>query len=467
MSTFQEVDDTTLVTLIDQAQRRIVLLAPGVFAVVAQALGRRLAASARPQVTVIIDPEEDVCRIGYGDAAGLELLSRLATEHGFALMAQPGLRVGVLLVDDVTLVWSPTPRSVEAAPRPTHPASPARAPNGVILGVDPGEQLARAVAASEPPALPLAAAETGMILGADPGEPLARAGATPEPPTLPPAAEIGVRAVTPAQVRQTLEALDKNPPIPVDLACITRVFSTKLQFVEFKVTGGRFSKRELKVANQYMNADIQGELKGLIESRLRAFGDYRDEEVEVPAFNQGEEVFDRHQNRLMEKVSEASLHRQRIALERRFLYTIPGFGRLMAKDDKGEFEKLVSAFRLQLEAHSQGIRQHLAAQADKIIAEAATLIQARATRTGLTLALDDLTEEIRAGLSRARDEAPEVKLIFKDVTYEQTKNPAFRAKVNKALPAAKRKQLGTWNQDFDAAKAATPGPQAQSSLFDV
>ncbi|NCU19981.1 hypothetical protein EOM89_04415 [Candidatus Falkowbacteria bacterium] len=466
MSTFQEVDDTTLVTLIDQAQRRIVLLAPGVFAVVAQALGRRLAASARLQVTVIIDPEEDVCRIGYGDAVGLELLSRLASEYGFALMAQPGLRVGVLLVDDVTLVWSPTPRSVEAAPRAPHPASAARAPNGVILGADPGAQLARAVAAPETPTL-TPAAETGVILGANPGEQQARAGAAHEPPTPLPAAEIGVRAVTPAQVRQTLEALNKNPPIPVDLACITRVFSTKLQFVEFKVTGGRFSKRELKVANNYMNADIQGELKGLIESRLRAFGDYRDEEVAVPAFNQGEEVFDRHQNRLTEKVSEASLHRQRIALERRFLYTIPGFGRLMAKDDKGEFEKLVTAFRKQLEAHSHGIRQHLATQVDKIIAEAVALIQERAARTGLTMEVDDLKEEIRAGLSRAQDEAPEVKLIFKDVTYEQTKNPAFRAKVNKALPAAKRKQLGNWNQDFEAAKAVTPGPQAQPGLFNV
>lgn len=74
-----------------------------------------------------------------------------------------------------------------------------------------------------------------------------------------------------------------------------------------------------------MNADIQGELKGLVESRLRAFGDFRDEEVEVPAFNNGHEVFDSSQKRLMEKVSEASLQRQRNELDRRYLFNVPGF----------------------------------------------------------------------------------------------------------------------------------------------
>lgn len=49
-----------------------------------------------------------------------------------------------------------------------------------------------------------------------------------------------------------------------------------------------------------------------------------------------------------------------------------------------------------------------------------------------------------------------MKLVFKDVTYEQTKSPEFREKVEKALPAAKRKQIGDWNHDFDAAKAAMP-----------
>ena len=107
MSTFQEVNDASLIKLIGEAQRRVVFVAPGVHQSVAEALGQRLAEIDRLQVTVVIDPDEDVCRIGYGDAKGLELLSSYADRQSFVLMAQPGLRVGVLLVDDVTLVWSP------------------------------------------------------------------------------------------------------------------------------------------------------------------------------------------------------------------------------------------------------------------------------------------------------------------------------------------------------------------------
>jgi hypothetical protein len=297
------------------------------------------------------------------------------------------------------------------------------APNGLLLGTNPGEQLAYAVSAA----------------GTD---------------TLPLDAEIGTKTVTKDCVKRTLEALEKNPPIPVDLACITRVFNTKLQFAEFSVRGAKFSKRELKVSSDYINADIQGELKGLVDSRLRAFGDFRDEEVEVPAFSNGIEVFDQNGKRLKEKVSEASLQRQRNELERRYLFNVPGFGRLIAKDDKQELERLVAAYRAQLEAYSEAIRQRLDEQAARIIDEAAKLIADRAARSGTQLDENQLRESIQKSLDRTKDEVPEVKLVFKDVTYEQTKNPEFRAKVDKALPASKRKQLGDWNQDFDAAKAA-------------
>jgi len=90
MSTFQEVNDASLIKLIGEAQQRVVFVAPGVHQTVAEALGQRLAEVDQLQVTVVIDPDEDVCRIGYGDAKGLELLSSYADRQSFALMAQPG-----------------------------------------------------------------------------------------------------------------------------------------------------------------------------------------------------------------------------------------------------------------------------------------------------------------------------------------------------------------------------------------
>ena len=157
-------------------------------------------------------------------------------------MAQPGLRVGVLLVDDLTLVWSPTPRQ-ESAP----------------LGN----------AASQPKDRPTACcsvqilASNWLMLCLQP---------------VPKHCHSMRRLVWSGQPKTKCKRrLDvwQNPPIPVDLARITRVFSTKLQFAGFHGQGRQvFQAQKLKVSNDYMNADIQGDLKGLVESRLRAFGDF-------------------------------------------------------------------------------------------------------------------------------------------------------------------------------------------------
>lgn len=126
--------------------------------------------------------------------------------------------------------------------------------------------------------------------------------------------------------------------------------------------------------------------------------------------------------------------RHRNDLERRYLYTIPGFGRLIAKDDKQEFVKLVNAYKTQLSEYSTAIRQKLNAQTNTIIDEALKLVADRAKRSGTELGQEELKSAIEQSLERAKDESPEVKLVFKDVTYEQTRNPEFHAKLEKALP---------------------------------
>lgn len=428
MNTFCEVNDASMIDLISRALNRIVLIAPGVSTHVATALGESFNDVERISITVIIDPDEDVCRLGYGDADGLKQLYAFSQKTGFALMAQPGLRLGILLVDDLTLIWSPTPRSVESAPEHSltvdEPClSPGLiSPNGLMLGQHPGEQIANAVAAD----------------GAN---------------VLPTEGEIGRNVVTQQQVQQTLNELEKNPPIPLDLARITRVFSTKLQFVELKVTKAKLSRSQLTISNKHLNADIQGELQGLIDSKLRAFSEFRDEEVDVPAFKNGEAIFDRQGNPLNEPVSEALLERLRNSIERRYIYNIPGFGWLISKDDKIEFEKQIKAYEEQLKAHSQAIRDRIDIQADKIIQEAVTVILNRAKQTGTKLDPDLLISELRSGLNRTKGDSPQVTLVFKDVTYEQTKNKNFREKVDKALPKHKLKQLGRWVDHFDAVKA--------------
>ena len=432
MSTFCAVDDAALIHMMQGARKRIVFIAPGVHEPVARALGERFSEIDGLDVTVVLDPDEDVCRIGYGDAKGLELVNDHAKKNGFWLRSQPGLRVGVLLADEKTLVWSPTPRSVEAPPSSApslqdslfDEVRPA-APNGLLLGADPAQQLAQAVAAEG--------------CNADPR-----------------LAEIGKAAITPDQVKSTLDVLKKNPPIDVDLARVTRVFSTKLQFVEYEVKGAKISATQLTVPSSLLNVDAKGELQDLIQSRLRAFADLKNEEINVPAYLNGEPAMSKDGKPIMEKVSEASLQRLRNDIEKRYLHDIAGFGRLIAKDEKGDFEARLEAYKAQLLAHSEGLRKLIDQQATEIIDEAVDLIMERSRRSGAAKQPDPLalSEALHEGLKRAKEEEPKIRLVFKDVTYEQTQSPEFRQRVEKALPPSKRKQLGNWSEHFEAAREA-------------
>jgi hypothetical protein len=47
-----------------------------------------------------------------------------------------------------------------------------------------------------------------------------------------------------------------------------------------------------------------------------------------------------------------------------------------------------------------------------------------------------------------------VSFVFKDVTYEQTRDSHFRALIKEALPPAVQKRLGPWDSHFEAARAA-------------
>lgn len=419
MSTFRSVNDGVLVDLIKQAERRIVYIAPGLYLPVAQALCRRFSEMDDLSVTLVLDADEDVCRIGYGEIEALKQVHAQSSAAGFFVRSQPGLRVGILLADDQTMIWSPTPCTVEAAPD--------EAANGVFLGSNPNEQIAHAVCAE--------GTETSLS-----------------------DAEIGTAAITPAQVDETAEALAGNPPIPVDLARITRVFSTKLQFVELKVAGSRLSQQQVRIPSDLLNADAEEQLRTLLDTNLRVFAEYREIPVDVPMYVRGEPAFGSDGQPLTEPVSEISLERERKAMERDFLFDMGNFGRLMERARRAEFEKCIEAFKVRLEAHSEGVRRTIAESSDAIIKDAVNLIIDRITRSGHQVPDPGaLYARLSSSMGRVEGEIPKVSVVFKEVTFEQTQDENFRRRLNTALPLNVKRRLGEWFEQFTAARHNTRG----------
>jgi hypothetical protein len=419
MATFIAVNDLELSNRIGRARNRIVFIAPGISAKVAGSIGNRFQDVEKLDVTIVLDPDEDVCRIGYGDIQGLELLQRLAVKSQLALRKQHGLRIGVLLTDEEFLVWSPTPQSVEAVPLNN------TSPNGLALGRNPEAALIAAVAPE----------------GTD---------------TVPSAAEIGTSPVTTNDVQVAAEAIHTNPVIPVALAQVTRVFSSKLQFVELEIRNARLSRTTLSIPRDLLNADVTGELRTLLDTKLQAFVELRHYVVDVPAFTpDGEPAYRRDSTALTVQVSEADLDRTRTSIERRFLHRVGERETLIARNDKQRFEACIAALKVQLHTHADKVRTALNDTVERILDEAAGLIMQRLHRseTGApSVDIRSIRERLRAALARRQESEPSVSIRYKDVTFEHTQSEDFRERVRRTLPPQLQRQLGSWDDHFRAAK---------------
>ena len=91
MKTFGAVDDAAVVAMIGRAKRRIVSIAPRLNVKVAAASGKCFSEIDNMDVTVVLDSDEDVHRIGYGEVAALVQLHAIAQENELWLKSQPRL----------------------------------------------------------------------------------------------------------------------------------------------------------------------------------------------------------------------------------------------------------------------------------------------------------------------------------------------------------------------------------------
>ena len=78
MAVFQSIQDEDLVRNIKSAARRVVFFAPGVSEVVSKALITCMQDDRVGQIMVVLDGDEESCRLGYCDASSLDQLFAVA-----------------------------------------------------------------------------------------------------------------------------------------------------------------------------------------------------------------------------------------------------------------------------------------------------------------------------------------------------------------------------------------------------
>lgn len=388
-------DEAKLIEYIAEARQRLVYLAPGVSEPLARALADRWRHLGCEAVTVILDVDPEVCRLGYGTIEGLKLIRDEASRLGALVSHQPGVRIGVLIADDRTLIFSPTPLLIEAGSD-----APER-PNAIELS-------------TSPPALL-------QDVGLGPRGPSDQA--------------VGLDPVEPERLAELEQDLESAPPVKFDLARRVRVFTSRFQFVELEMAGCFISRRKVRIPSSLVGLARQD-----IERQFHAHFDL---------IQRGGLAVESHDGKV---ITERSLDEKRRDLVRRFLVLLAGYGSVILRAKKKEFNEAVEELRRDVEAFSKGVKDQLQKQIERsrdAVVEALLPAVERNPPDEYTKAhgprppRDFLRRRLIEDIGRAFGTADRlvndmrVNLVFKDVAYESLVDEKFLEIARSALPDVK------------------------------
>lgn len=415
---FTVVNDAALCAAIESTTQTLVYVAPGISKPVVEAIGKSLASKTHLLATVIVDLDPEVYRMGYGTEEGLRALQALAQQQHLELRQQPGLRVGLLVTDQQTLVYSPTPLLIEAG------STTEEKPNAIAItrGGDSTVALMHACGA---------------------------AGSADQSTPAPQDAQIGRAPATPEQVDRSLTELRESPPKKFDVARIERVYESKIQFVELELTGYKLSAKRVNIPNDLLVGEDQTFHERLRNSFLLLQGE-QTIKVEVPDLDPEtrEPKRDSAGAVIRKPWSEADLEKQRKALYKDFLINVPRFGQLIMRRHRPKFDGRVTLLRAQIEAFNTAVqaalKQKLEGAVDALAQMLLPRIKAQVPQRYDRMLVsnhpsdEDLLSILKHDLADSFGSStevfnPELRCVFKDVTYESISDHHFRDALAKAL----------------------------------
>ena len=394
--TFTTATDDSLIALIEEANDRIVVIAPGLTTPVAKALAARIKEMPTLSLTVILDADAEVYRMGYGDPEALGIIREASQNQIVDLREQPGVRIGVVISDNRTMVFAPVSRNVEAG------STTEEKPNAIMLDGRVTEKLAEATGATE-------------------GE-----------------NEVGVTGMKPERVSQMEADLKASPPHPFDLTRKLTVFMTEVQFIELRVPNATFSSRKIKLPpsfqkfkDEVFRRDIDSSLKIPIDLKTEL-------DISIKSYR-GDETC---------KVNEAAIKRERDGIERAFFHDWKGRGKVILRKDKkqltNELNRLVAiiteyhkALKAKFEDSKKDFRERLVGEFLELwqISQPDHLkrrgkIDEKSCRKDIESAADGMFDKaVTLGTTEA-------KVVYKDISIEDLKNNELMASLRRLMESA-------------------------------
>lgn len=410
---FCSLSPDRIADLVRHAQRAVCYAAPGIQLDLAQAMVETAGRLGKEMLTVSLDFDDRVMRMGYGDIGAVTLL----LDAGISVNSSPGLRTALVVVDNEGYVFTPTALYLEAEP------SDGAASNAMRMS---GEQVSQALARLSPAAKAIAVAQAK----------------TPEAKQQIEALTVDVVSapITVAKLAEVKTSLKEVPPVRFDLARQVRVFEPYLQYVELSLSGAAIQRHRMAIP---LSIQKLGGSKDL-ESRLRT-------------------TFE-----LIEKGSKLSSKPLEDALNEIRKNFTPSLGkdhgRVVLKAAKPHLVERLTEFRTKLEAHQKAVeadlQKHLDTSREQIVAYyQARVIEAKPDALlGQSLngeisevaAKKWLNGELDKVFPSAETLIQEMKLDerYKDVTFETLNRKDFLESVKDAFPNV------DWDKAYSEFKAA-------------
>ena len=387
---FAVASDEAVVDLIASARTRLVVIAPALTKPVADALSRRLDDLGQLNVTVILDADPEVYRLGFGDEQALDAIRAASARNFLGLREQPGVRIGVVISDSTTMVYSPVSKNIEAGSTTTEK------PNAIVLTGGAGDRIASAA-------------------GADTGENASKP-------------ELGDTPLLPAKVAEMQSNLKANPPKPFDITRKMNIFTSRVQYVEFSVSNYQLTTRQIPLPPELVDV-ADDDLKNRITSRIRApFDGIGKLEIKLDFDGKSETI----------PVDDQWLKKERKRIEDAYTYQINKFGRVILQSDRKAFNKAISRFQTVIEKYQTALRKELseskAAFKSRIVDEFAPKWMKNPPLHFSRWRIEPTPQKIMAELERFAQEIfesgitfdePKVKVLYKDVAPENIQDRAF------------------------------------------
>lgn len=388
MTAFTVADDTTLTELIGKAKHRLVFVAPAASKAVAEALIERLQELRPDSVSITLDVDGEVIRLGYGDQDAIDRLYEATRKAGKPLTRHEGIRVGMVIADETMLVFAPNPLCIEAGP------TNQKAHNAIMVGPPPPSVIVE-----------LGLGPKGVI-----------------------DQTVGLDIASADTIKQVKKDLEQNPPQKFDIARTVRVFNAHFEFVDFELLGASINQKTVPIPSKLMGLAGDQKTEKLLKASFRV--------VESTDDLSGKHL--ERDKALIAKGFLKSLPRYgNVILRTRkaeFAKEVEKLRNAVAAFAKKIQKDLQAAMDRNREALREALVPSLLQNPPK---EWKMSDGSKPNKESLMQMLDD---ELRRAFGTAERLVGkmEVKVHYKGVTYESLKDPAFVTVAKKAFPSLEK-----------------------------